>query len=70
MEATHSRSEYRSSIEAREAGSRGPQAKSRARRRRRLRRQLSQRIHWSLYVGVGLLGAGVISLVAAALITR
>lgn len=70
MEATHSRSEYRSSNKAREAAARGPGAKARERRRRRLQRQLSQQVHWALYVGAGLLAAGVISLVAAALLTR
>ena len=70
MQAPYSRSEYRSSVGSREAAVDDREAKARARRRRRLHRQLSQRPHWSLYVGAALLAAGVIVLVAAAVLTR
>ncbi len=70
MQAPYSRSEYRSSVGSREAAVDDREAKARSRRRRRLHRQLSQRPHWSLYVGAALLAAGVIVLVAAAVLTR
>ena len=70
MQAPYSRSEYRSSVGTRETTVRDREAKARARRRRRLHRQLSQRPHWSLYIGVFLLAVGVVALVAAAVLTR
>ncbi|MDR6199351.1 hypothetical protein QE374_001260 [Microbacterium sp. SORGH_AS428] len=70
MQAPYSRSEYRSSAGPRETAVRDREAKARARRRRRLHRKLSQRPHWSLYIGVALLAGGVIALVAAAMLTR
>ncbi|MDY0830094.1 hypothetical protein SK224_13255 [Microbacterium sp. BG28] len=70
MQAPYSRSEYRSSVGSRETALRDRDAKARARRRRRLHRQLSQRPHWTLYIGVALLAAGVVALVVAAMLTR
>jgi hypothetical protein len=81
MEQPSSRSQYRSSVDARRAATELPEiettgprsgssSKARERRRRRLHRQLSQRPHWTLYLGAALLAAGVLALVAAALLTR
>ncbi|MEV7692848.1 hypothetical protein AB0N73_05900 [Microbacterium sp. NPDC089189] len=72
MDTSPTRSQYRSSVESRKSTTSEDRAKARARERhrRKIRRQLSQRPHWSLYVGVSLLALGVVAVVAAALLTR
>lgn len=52
-------------------GAMGEDAERRRRRRhRQLQRQLGQRTHWTLYLGVAMLALGVLALVTAALLTR
>lgn len=72
MDTSPTRSQYRSTVEQHAAPTAEERAKARARerRRRKIHRQLSQRPHWSLYVGVSLLALGVVGVVAAALLTR
>lgn len=66
---SHSRSDTRT-IRAAEK----ERARARARRARsrdkRIRRQVAQRPHWAVYVGVLMLAVGVVALVAAAVLTR
>ncbi|MBZ4487704.1 hypothetical protein LQ938_02635 [Microbacterium sp. cx-55] len=66
---THSRSDQRS-IRAAEKERAKVHARHSRSRDARIRRQVSQRRHWSVYVGVTMLALGVVALVVAAIITR
>ncbi len=69
MENEQSRTEIRAKQAADEAHARTASRRRKA-QQARVRRQLSQRTHWTAYVGVSMLALGVVALVAAALLTR
>lgn len=69
MDETRSRSESRTirAVEKDRARARSRRARA---RQARIRRQLSHRTHWSMYVGAVMLAIGVVALVVAAVLTR
>lgn len=69
MENEQSRTELRARKSADEAHVHAASRRKKA-QQARVRRQLSQRTHWTVYVGVSMLALGVVALVAAALLTR
>lgn len=69
MDETRSRSESRTVRAAEKDRARAKSRRARA-RQARIRRQLSHKTHWTLYVGAVMLAIGVVALVAAAILTR
>ncbi|KAA9132368.1 hypothetical protein [Microbacterium caowuchunii] len=69
MQSTISRADVRR-IERQNRSRRRSAARRAKMREARLRRQLSPRPHWSVYLAATLLGLGVLALVAAALLSR
>lgn len=69
MDETRSRSESRAVRAAEKDRARVKSRRARA-REARIRRQLSHRTHWTMYVGAVMLAIGVIALVVAAVLTR